>query len=377
MEKGGIYAIYNSQSGKIYVGQSKDLARREKDHFRELRKGTHHNKYLQRAYQKYGEVAFHFITLERCPVEKLDEKEKNWIAQMGTMDSRIGYNLEGGGNAGKEVSEAVREAKRGEKNPMYGKPLSIGHIEALRIKNRCHNSALTEKSVAMIKQKLLEGASADQIIQEFGISKDILYSIRAGKNFGWVREDLTKALKEKERSEKEARNLRILKMEAEGISRKKIAEEIRCEPTTVTRVIGKRSDRFTNSEKKETLKQLVVTDFLADTPRDEIIRKYGISQSTYVKMISDAYNERRKDDVQKAIELRKQGVMVKDIAEQLGYARTTITKWTLGDCAPEKDKKSKLAGKAIAMKKQGMKVHDIAEQLGVHRATVSRWTKGM
>ncbi len=328
MEKSGIYALHNNKSGKVYIGQTKDLSRREKDHFRELRKGTHHNKYLQRAYKKYGESTFRFIVLERCSVEELDEREKHWISQMRTMDAENGYNLEGGGNVGKEVSEAVRKAKRGEKNPMYGKHLSAKHVEALRVKNRCHNSTLTEESVKKIKEKLLAGVPATQIMQEFGISRDILYSIRAGKNFGWVREDLTKALKEKENKEKESRNQRILEMEANGVSRRRIAEELGCEPSTVTRIIGKRSNRFINSEEKEKLKQLVVKDFLSNMPREEIICKYNISQSTYVKMISDAYNERREKDIRKAIALRKQGVMVKDIAKQLGYARVTISKWT-------------------------------------------------
>ena len=51
----GIYFIRNKINNKIYVGSSKNLYNREKEHFSDLRKGKHHNIYLQRAYDKYGE----------------------------------------------------------------------------------------------------------------------------------------------------------------------------------------------------------------------------------------------------------------------------------------------------------------------------------
>lgn len=48
----------------------------------------------------------------------------------------------------------------------------------------------------------------------------------------------------------------------------------------------------------------------------------------YVRMISEAYRKKTADLKAKAVEMRRAGEKVKDIAEQLGYARTTITKWT-------------------------------------------------
>lgn len=36
----GIYKITNQINGKIYIGSSKDLIRRKKEHFRLLKKGT-------------------------------------------------------------------------------------------------------------------------------------------------------------------------------------------------------------------------------------------------------------------------------------------------------------------------------------------------
>lgn len=48
----------------------------------------------------------------------------------------------------------------------------------------------------------------------------------------------------------------------------------------------------------------------------------------YVSIISDEYNKNLKELQSKAIEMRKSGMMVKDIAKELGYARTTISRWT-------------------------------------------------
>ena len=56
----GIYKITNNVNGKFYIGSSQNISRRWYDHKRELRIQKHHNKYLQRAWNKYGEENFSF-----------------------------------------------------------------------------------------------------------------------------------------------------------------------------------------------------------------------------------------------------------------------------------------------------------------------------
>lgn len=65
----GVYKITNIVNGKFYIGSSKDLVRRKKDHFRLLKKGNNHSIVLQRAYNKYGADAFTFEILAHCPIE--------------------------------------------------------------------------------------------------------------------------------------------------------------------------------------------------------------------------------------------------------------------------------------------------------------------
>lgn len=92
----GIYKIENLVSGKIYVGQSRHIKSRFIQHKSELRNGSHYNKHLQYAWDKYGEVSFVFSIIEECPIELLNERELYWIDKLDTYNS--GYNKTLGGD---------------------------------------------------------------------------------------------------------------------------------------------------------------------------------------------------------------------------------------------------------------------------------------
>lgn len=63
----GVYSIRNVITGKVYVGSTvKTIETRWYEHRRDLRHGDHKNRYLQRAWNKYGEAAFEFSVLKRC-----------------------------------------------------------------------------------------------------------------------------------------------------------------------------------------------------------------------------------------------------------------------------------------------------------------------
>lgn len=325
--KSGIYAIYNSKSGKAYIGQSKDVERRKRDHFRELRKGTHHNQYLQRSYDLDGEDNFHFIIMELCPVDKLDEVERQYIRRMQLTDSFLGYNLEDGGNVGKEVSEKVREAKRGDKNPMYGKRISPEHIEALKIKNRGHGSSLSAAQVSEIKEALYKKTlSSNDLAKKYGVSRDVICKIKTGQNWRWVREELNEKITESYHKGK--RDKKIKEFEKLGYSRTQIKKELNISDGTVERVLKKKSSYFKDSPEKKEKIDAVVKDFKRGLSKEEIMKKHEISSSVYVSWTHEALIEKENAIKEKAIEMRKTGMMVKDIAAELGYARTTISRWT-------------------------------------------------
>ena len=103
----GIYKITCMGNNKVYVGQSMSIKRRWRDHQRALKEGTHHNKHLQSAYNKYGEQSFTYEILELCSKNKLNEREQFYISIFDSFKN--GFNCDLGGS---NIS--------GEANPMYG-----------------------------------------------------------------------------------------------------------------------------------------------------------------------------------------------------------------------------------------------------------------
>ena len=80
--KGGIYKIINTANGRLYIGSSMLFKTRRAQHLNSLRKGTHHNKYLQSDFLQYGEVAFEF-----CVVEVVDDAHQNrLLVEQGYID---------------------------------------------------------------------------------------------------------------------------------------------------------------------------------------------------------------------------------------------------------------------------------------------------
>lgn len=77
----GIYCIKNTITNKKYVGSSKNIYYRTKQHLSHLRKNKHCSKYFQNSFNKYGEDVFITEILEICTnnVKILREKEKYWI----------------------------------------------------------------------------------------------------------------------------------------------------------------------------------------------------------------------------------------------------------------------------------------------------------
>ena len=324
----GIYIIRNTVNGKVYIGQSRRISNREYSHFHALEKGTHYNKHLQRSYNTYGRDAFMFEVIEWCDVSELDEREKYYIKEYDSMNINKGYNNEGGGNVGKEVSERMREAKRGANNPMYGKKPSKETIEKLRKSARGHNTKLTEEQVYQLKEDLVNGIPQKEVADKYGLTVAAVGKIQMCKNWQYVHSDINNDLIFFHEDERIYKHRMIRALEATGISRSEIARRVGVDIGTVLRVLGTRSQFFRDSAKNKELQAKVVAEFLEGRNRKEIQRKYGITDAKYVSLISEAYNKRREEHRLKAIELRKQGVMVKDIAKELGYARTTISKWT-------------------------------------------------
>lgn len=89
-----IYRIVNKQTGVCYVGQSQNVQKRLKEHFRMLRLGKHDNVHLQRAYRAYGEANFYSEVEVVCEeTEDLDAIEEAFLSGDAFFDTPCVYNI--------------------------------------------------------------------------------------------------------------------------------------------------------------------------------------------------------------------------------------------------------------------------------------------
>lgn len=100
----GIYLITNKVNGKVYIGQSVDIDRRIKEHYRSsqpevyaLRNERDYKTPIHLAMNKYGIHNFSIKVLEECNKEDLDDKEIYWINVYKSNNKCFGYNLTNGG----------------------------------------------------------------------------------------------------------------------------------------------------------------------------------------------------------------------------------------------------------------------------------------
>lgn len=143
----GIYGIKNDINGKWYIGQAKDIERRNRNEKNNIDRGYIHptksaNIHFNRAIKKYGSSAFSFHLIEECPESILNEKEIYYI-KLYNSKTPNGYNLTDGGTSGtkgykfteeqkKRMSEIQKEmvkdgrntvaGRKGKANHMFGKP---------------------------------------------------------------------------------------------------------------------------------------------------------------------------------------------------------------------------------------------------------------
>jgi len=135
-QSAGVYAIVNTISGGYisYVGSTTNLHERAASHVRKLNRSSHHNKYLQHAWNKYGEDAFVFDVLEDAEdKKKLFVREQHWLDLF--KEFGLVYNLAvctDNPNRGRHLSEEHRRRisranTGGTHSPETRKKLSIAN----------------------------------------------------------------------------------------------------------------------------------------------------------------------------------------------------------------------------------------------------------
>lgn len=138
----GIYCIEHIDSGRKYIGKSKNIEARLKKHRYVLARKSlsrEANRYLWACVHKYGIDSFKFYVVEEVTPQDdnlLADREVFWMDALNTLDRAFGFNLRRDSSSGVTVSEETKrlisESKRGEKHPNFGKHRSAETIENIR-----------------------------------------------------------------------------------------------------------------------------------------------------------------------------------------------------------------------------------------------------
>lgn len=111
-KKCGIYCIFNTKTGKRYVGKSINIHGRIKAHITGLnRRSKDENRHLINSYHKHGRSSFGYEVLEYLSdtdLEKLKERELFWMEHLKCLDRRYGYNLRKDSSSNMIVHEETR-----------------------------------------------------------------------------------------------------------------------------------------------------------------------------------------------------------------------------------------------------------------------------
>ena len=176
-----IYRIRNTENGKLYIGSTQDAKIRKREHFNRLKRGKHPNIYLQRAWNKFGEDAFVFETIEKVhQLSDLLEREQWYLDNV--IRWRVDYNIARhagapmrGTSASKETRELmsqVRLGKRcGEKNGM--------------------SNMTNEEVLEMIRLYIHNNYTQESLSKKYGISFGSVSRIFRGERWAYIFDLLT------------------------------------------------------------------------------------------------------------------------------------------------------------------------------------------
>lgn len=162
----GIYKITNLINNKIYIGQSVNIEKRWKTHqtnaFNE--KSKEYNKYLYRAFRKYGIDCFSFEIICECSKEELDDLEHKYIVEYHSNNEQYGYNETSG-------YDSSQYGVSGETHPKH---------------------KLTKEEVYYIRECYNQHQDKDEVYNEFAdrLSKGGFHKIWLGQNWREIHMDV-------------------------------------------------------------------------------------------------------------------------------------------------------------------------------------------
>ncbi|UKJ82891.1 GIY-YIG nuclease family protein [Priestia megaterium] len=227
----GIYCIRNIVSGKIYIGQSKSIKERKNEHLKKLRKRIHHNSYLQRAFDKYGEDLFQFTILTYCEENELNKEESYYISKFNSTDKNVGYNLTTGGDSFSFSDESLKKMSKTRRQLCQDKDYLI--------KMSFARSTIPIDTVKKIKEMLYKDYRVEYIAEVTSVSYNIVRHIKDIHSFSFVLPKYNYYIKHREEIYKKRRLKNFIRMYRNGYSFVEMAEKFNVNQVTPYRIVMK------------------------------------------------------------------------------------------------------------------------------------------
>ena len=171
----GVYKITNLKTGDCYVGQSKHVERRWREHFCKGY-GAVHNPRFQADIDKYGADGFSFELIEECGVYYLSEREAFWIGFLKPQYNTV--------TIGHPVSKVTRQKIS---RSLTGRKQTPEVIEKRKValqkyrKQHPQTNAGHMKKVAIEAECILEFESVKALAEHFSLSPStVTHALKRG-----------------------------------------------------------------------------------------------------------------------------------------------------------------------------------------------------
>lgn len=315
----GIYCITNTKNKKRYIGSSSNINKRLHEHRTLLRKGKHHSRHLQAAWDKYGEEAFSFDLVCTCEPEDLLAQEQFWIDSFQAANDKYGYNiaLKAGSNLGVKLSSETR-----------------AKISAAGFGRRASDETRAKLSVALRGKKRTDetrariSAATSEVMQRPGAREKLSAAAKGRKLSPEAREKISAANLGRKMSDKARAALLAASVG------KKLSDE------TKAKLSAYRLGRKHTAEARERMSAAQRKSLARPEVRAKIVAKAigrKASNETKAKMSvvqrgeNNPMSKLTDDNVREIRQLLAAGVAQTEIAARFGVARTIISRIKLGE----------------------------------------------
>jgi group I intron endonuclease len=153
----GVYMIFNSTNGKVYIGSSSESIKgRWLDHVSDLVADRHNNDILKKAWRKYGKDSFQFLIVEICQSEDCIQREQYWMDYYKAYEREYGYNIcrTAGSRLGTKHTDETK-AKLSAAN--LARDPAIRERQAAAIRGRKHSEETKAKRAKSLRTAHAEG----------------------------------------------------------------------------------------------------------------------------------------------------------------------------------------------------------------------------